>query len=282
MDWAGIEIRIDWTRCTRRRWPPTARLGFSPQERRKTRNVLLYWWAGRGRRRLPSGDAPVHAGLCHWSRPGWTYECSQSPRNPLGVTVIHFDLIDAHGRVVPPEKADLPPEQLRVRNPRLAEEITRWIAERAMDVRAGIPLAAAVEQAAHAMLRGLLITLTHDTPADPLPAPAAPGWEHLTSFIQEHLHDLPDVSGLAEKAGYTRSHFSRLFKAQTGLSPQHYVINARVALSKELLRGTSLTIHEVAERAGYPDVFRFFRQFRERTGTTPTRYRLDRRDRGGD
>ncbi len=44
------------------------------------------------------------------------------------------------------------------------------------------------------------------------------------------------VAQLAAEAGYTRSHFSRLFKTQTGLSPKQYIINARIALANELLR----------------------------------------------
>jgi AraC-like DNA-binding protein len=251
---------------------------LTPQERRKKRNVLLYFWAGRGKRRLPAGLVPIHAGQCHWSRPGWTYECTQSPRNPLGVTAIHFDLLDARGRVVPPEDAPLPPEQLRVRAPHLAEEVTRWIAERAMDVRAGVPLSKPLERAANSMLLGLLIKLDSDTQADPTAAPAkdALAWRRLTAYIQEHLHDLDDVAVLAGKAGYTRSHFSRLFKAHAGLSPQQYVINARIALAKELLRGTTLSIAEVGARAGYGDAYQFSKQFKHRTGLMPSAYRADR------
>lgn len=274
MIWTDITVAIDWTRCTRRRWPPTHELEFSPQERRKPRHVLLYWWAGRGERRLPAGPVAIHAGLCHWSRPGWPYTCTQSPRNPLGVTAIHFDLLDAAGRVIPPDPAHLSPERLVVRSPRLVDEVTRSIAERALDYRAGIPLSPALEVAACSLLRGLLIKLDHDTATGPKAgAVDEPAWRRLTAHIQEHLHDLGGVTELAERAGYTRSHFSRRFKAWTGLSPQRYVINARVALSKELLRGTSLRVSEVAVRAGYGDVFRFSKQFKQHTGLTPSAYR---------
>jgi len=196
MDWTGVDIRIDWTRCARRRWPPTPRLDFSPQERRKPRNVLLYWWAGKGERRLPAGMVPIQAGLCHWSRPGWTYACTQSPRNPLAVTAIHFDLLDGAGRVIPPDAVYLPPEQVVVRAPRLVDEITRWIAERAMDRRAGMAMAPELEQAANSLLRGLLIKLDHDTPADTagLDAGESVAWRRLTAHIQEHLHNLGGAS----------------------------------------------------------------------------------------
>jgi len=274
MNWTDITVAIDWTRCTRRRWPAMPRLEFTPQERRKERNVLLYWWAGHGERLLPAGPVPVHSGLCHWARPGWTYECTQSPRNPLGVTAIHFDLLDARGRVIPPDSARLPPEQLTVRSPRLTEEVTRWIAERAMDARAGMPLSPELQKAGNRLLLGLVMKLTHDTPAVAAPGKNVPvAWRQLTAHIQEHLHDLGGVNDLAAKAGYTRSHFSRLFRHQTGLSPRQYVINARIALAKELLRGSTLSVSEIALRAGYGDVFMFSRQFRRRTGQPPSAYR---------
>jgi len=270
-DW--ITVRIDWTRCARRRWPPTPRLCFTPQERRKTRNVLLYFWAGRGERHLPDGPTAIHPGICHWSRPGWTYECTQNPRNPLGVTAIHFDLLDRHGRIIPPAEAKLPPERLTVCSPRLAEEVTRLIAERAMEARAGIALPPALAVAGEHLLCGLLRQLVQDTPSAGSVKPVPAGWRQVVAHIHDHLHDLDGVTLLATKAGYTRSHFSRVFRQQTGLSPQQYIINARLALAKELLRGSTLSMSEIAARAGYGDIFQFSKQFRQRTGQTPSAYR---------
>jgi AraC family transcriptional regulator of arabinose operon len=276
MDWTKITVRIDWTRCTRRRWPPTRELHFAPQERRKRRHVLLYWWAGRGERRIPEGVVSIHAGLCHWARLGWSYACTQDPRNPLGVTAIHFDLIDARGEVIPPDAEHVPPERLTVRSPRLVDEITRWIAERAMESRAGMSLPREIEEAANSMLRGLLVKLDHDTPSDPgaLPGADTGDWRQLAAYIQEHLHELGGVETLAAKAGYTRSHFSRLFKEQTGLSPREYVIAARINLAKELLRSTTLTVSEIAARVGCSDIYTFSKQFKLRADVSPSMYRV--------
>jgi len=61
--------------------------------------VLLFWWAGGDIAKLPEGETvEIRPGACHWARPGWTYHCTQSPRNPLGVTSIHFDLWTGAGR----------------------------------------------------------------------------------------------------------------------------------------------------------------------------------------
>ncbi len=274
MDWRELKVNIIWAHCVRRRWQRVAELSFSAQERKKDRNVLLYWWAGRGQRRLPSGMSPVYKNVCHWSRPGWVYECMQSTRNPLGVTAIHFDLVDYRGRVVEQAKLNLPPEQLRVRSPKLVEEITRMIANRARDINAGASICAAEERAMNEMLRALLLTLTQDTVGKPQPLAGPSCWEDLNVYILDHLHDLPNVTGLAKRVGYTRSHFSRVFKMQTGLSPKQYLVNARVNLAKEMLCGTTLSIEEVARNTGYQDLSNFFRHFRARTQTTPALYRI--------
>jgi AraC-like DNA-binding protein len=47
----------------------------------------------------------------------------------------------------------------------------------------------------------------------------------------------------------------------------------RRALSMELLRTTTLSLEEVAERAGYTELSNFTRAFRRWTGTTPARFR---------
>ncbi len=275
MNWAGVYVRIYWNRCARRQWPPTSVLEFTPQQRRKPHNVLLYWWAGRGLRLLPEGAVEICPGTCHWARPGWTYHCTQDPRQPLSVTAIHFDLANRRGRVLRLQGSQLPPERLRVSDAALVNEITRWIAEKAMDVRAGVPLAPAAQEAAGAMLRGLLMKLEQDTAGDWQAGRDSDGtaWRRLTSYIQEHLHSLTGVEQLARQMGYTRSHFSRTFRRQAGLSPQQYIINARIALAKELLRSTGLSVTEVAVRAGYRDLFRFSKQFKERTRLSPSRYR---------
>jgi AraC-like DNA-binding protein len=123
------------------------------------------------------------------------------------------------------------------------------------------------------MFRGLLIVLDLDTPRSGGSAAAPWEWAEVTRYIQEHLHEMPAVEQLARHFGYSRSHFSRLFRRRLGLSPQQYIINARLALAKELLRATALPIGHVARQAGYNDVYRFSKQFRQLVGRSPTDYR---------
>ena len=281
VNWQNLRIRIAWNRCNRRRWPPTRELPFTPEQRRKRRNVLLYFWAGEGRRRLPGGEVAVKAGACHWSRPGWAYVCRQAPDKPLGITAIHFDLVDAAERVVPPKDVELPPEALTVRNPQLVDEVTAHIAQLSMQSRAGAALSPAAQEAAEALLRGVLLMLDAASRQPGLTGRAADTlWPEVTRYLHENLQAPPSLSDLAARWGYTRSHFSRLFSTHFGVAPHRYILNARLALAKELLRDTDLPVNHLAALAGFGDAAQFSRVFRHVARMTARAYR--RQAQGGD
>ena len=253
-----------------------ARLAFSAEQRHKMRNVLIRCWAGRGLRSTPFGQFHVLPGTCFWSRPGGEYRVEQEPADPLGITAIHFDILHPDGRLLDPSELPLPPERLVVRQPELVRHCVDWIADLAMDSRSGIGPGEMIEHAATQMFRGLLIILDHDAPRSDGSTAAPWEWNAVTRYIQDHLHEMPAVEQLARHFGYSRSHFSRLFRRRLGLSPQQYVINARLALAKELLRTTALPIGHVARQAGYNDVYSFSKQFRQLVGRSPTDYRAYR------
>lgn len=271
MNWDGIIAEIAWGRCLRRQWPATERLEFSVLERRKPSDVLLFWWAGRGERSTPEGVLPVGPGVCHWSRPGFDYACTQDMTDPLGVTAIPFHLCTRQGAALTALDLGLVGENLRVVQPELVDCVTRLVAEVAEQSRLGAtPLAPGRLDAATALFRGLLMQLVMDTGAQEEPAQAVAG---APAYIREHLAGDLDVAGLARRFGCSRSHFTRLFTALTGLSPHQYVIQSRLTLAQELLTYTGLTVSEVAAETGFSSVHHFCRQFLKTTGITPTGWR---------
>lgn len=277
LDWRDLRPRIVWSRCNRRLWGATSELPFSREQRRKPRHVLLYFWAGHGSRRVPSGEVAVAPGACHWSRPGWSYACRQSSAPPLGITAIHFDLLDPEGRLTPTTQTALPPEILAVRSPELVEAVTREIASQAIGIRAGIRPDSQRQQAAETLLHGLLLQLAADSaPASALHGPRATMWSEIAQHIQDNLPASLSVARLARRWGYSRSHFSREFTAHFGLPPQAYILNARLALAKELLRETDLPIGQIAEMSGFSGPAPFASRFLQKTKLTPTAYRQGR------
>jgi len=98
--------------------------------------------------------------------------------------------------------------------------------------------------------------------------------KRVQEYVASHLAGTIRLQRLAALAGLSPFHFSRAFKASTGLSPHAYVVHCRISESKRLLSGSNLTISDVARRTGFSGAAQLSRRFRACTGTTPTAFRL--------
>lgn len=78
---------------------------------------------------------------------------------------------------------------------------------------------------------------------------------------------------LATTAGVSVTHFSTLFRRQTGFAPIDFLIRLRMQHACRLLDTTPLAVGEIAERVGYPDPYYFTRCFRRVMGCAPRSYR---------
>ncbi|MBQ9859228.1 MAG: helix-turn-helix transcriptional regulator [Clostridia bacterium] len=67
--------------------------------------------------------------------------------------------------------------------------------------------------------------------------------------------------------------FSRLFRRETGSSPQAYLTNLRLTRAAHLLRSTDCPVGEVARLVGYEDPLYFSRLFARHFGVSPRHYR---------
>lgn len=91
--------------------------------------------------------------------------------------------------------------------------------------------------------------------------------------FKRHLSEPLDVSVLSLMSGYSREHFTRLFIRETGVSPGIYFGNLRLKEAQALLRGTSMTLKEIAVKTGLCDANYLCRLFRKRFGLTPSQYK---------
>jgi AraC-like DNA-binding protein len=81
----------------------------------------------------------------------------------------------------------------------------------------------------------------------------------------------PTMKDMAQLAGLSRFHLSRLFRDAVGLSPYAYFSQVRLARAQYLLHvGASVT--RAAAQLGFTDQSHLTRQFRGRLTTTPGRY----------
>jgi len=211
-------------------------------------------------------------------RPGRRYEAEQDSEERLGVNFIHFSLLDPTNGL-PLSDFEPPFEVWPTRQADFVDGVMRRVIELGGEPRA--------EVAERALLGGLLAELEREQ--GEAAHQAIPGIDlhhrdvvvETAAKIRESPAQAPTVAGLAQRAGYSVDHFSRIFKSIMGLRPQDYVIQAKIERARQLLAESNLTVGEVAERVGYQEIFYFSRQFRQKTGQSPSEYRRSLRSSGG-
>ena len=78
------------------------------------------------------------------------------------------------------------------------------------------------------------------------------------------------VSNLAKECEISEVYLRRLFLNKFGVSPKEYILNMRISYAKQLLRSGQFSINEVANICGYTENCHFSREFKKRTGLTPS------------
>lgn len=101
--------------------------------------------------------------------------------------------------------------------------------------------------------------------------------EQAQTYLASNYMRNVSIAGLAAQLGLNRSYFSTLFRQQTGLSPQQYLLRCRMEHARELLCGHGFTPGEAALAVGYPDIFAFSRMFKRYYGVSPTRAKIKRK-----
>jgi AraC-like DNA-binding protein len=92
-------------------------------------------------------------------------------------------------------------------------------------------------------------------------------------FADADLTEDLRLADLAAAVPLSPYHFSRLFKATTGLTPHRYVMRCRAEAARAMLARGHLGLDEIARRTGFADRAHLTRQFRRHFGTTPGAFR---------
>lgn len=95
----------------------------------------------------------------------------------------------------------------------------------------------------------------------------------VAELVRSRLAAPPSVAELAAAAGCSPSTLDRRVRRVFALSPQQYVLRARVDHAAGLLAGSALPLAEVAAAAGFYDQASFTRTFGRLTGETPAQFR---------
>lgn len=95
-----------------------------------------------------------------------------------------------------------------------------------------------------------------------------PKIQETLSYINENLSRPLSLDALAERVYLSRSHFMRLFKAQTGSTVHAYIRQKRLLTAARLLR-EGVPAARAAAESGFGDYSAFHRAFRDSFGLNP-------------
>lgn len=109
----------------------------------------------------------------------------------------------------------------------------------------------------------------------PRPSPAGNGrlapWQLrcVTEYLNAHVAEDVELQAMSDLVKMSRSYFSRAFKMSTGLAPHQWLMQARIAKSKELLLISDRPLAQIAIDVGFADQAHFTRTFGRVVGESP-------------
>ncbi len=93
----------------------------------------------------------------------------------------------------------------------------------------------------------------------------------ILDYIDRNLTRTPMLTEIAEAFYLSPSYVSRIFKAHTGLTVNHYMNARRICLVKSLL-SAGCTLTECTQQCGFHDYNTLLSTFKKFTGLSPTHY----------
>lgn len=126
---------------------------------------------------------------------------------------------------------------------------------------------------ASALAYELIMALSGEARQPRTHSPARAALEQVSHYAEQHLATPLTVAELAQRAGMSRYHFTRLFTIHTGLPPAAWLSEQRIKEAARLLRLTTVPLKEIAARCGFPNANYLSRVFRKHTGIPPAAYR---------
>lgn len=97
--------------------------------------------------------------------------------------------------------------------------------------------------------------------------------EQACNYIGRHYAESLTVDALAHKLSLNKNYFIKIFRQETGTTPNQYLTQLRLFYAKLLLVQTELPVQQIALDCGFNTASYFTKTFREKYGMNPIHYR---------
>ena len=98
--------------------------------------------------------------------------------------------------------------------------------------------------------------------------------ESAIHFMRENMENHLSMEEMLKYIGYSKSHFSIVFKKQMGCTPLAYFNRLKIESACELLKLTDMRMNQICYKIGMKDSLYFSRLFKKAMGMSPTEYRI--------
>lgn len=98
----------------------------------------------------------------------------------------------------------------------------------------------------------------------------------MIEYINNHLDEPIDLSGLAEISHFSPYHFHRITRAFMGEPIGAYIIRMKLETAARLLRYTDIPVSDIAYKVGYDVPTSLSKAFKQQYGISPIDYRNDK------
>lgn len=254
-------------------WFPHARYHYCDRPTGAPANILIFCVEGEGWFILDGVKRPIYTNEALFISQGTPHTYGSSDHTPWSIHWAHFIGLEAHfyvGLVPEDEHKLVVDEQCRIRVVQLFQQCYRVLME-------GFVLNRMIHAAK--IIQHLFGELLYNNPSfsPSLRLSRFRNIEPTLGYLRQNIDSSLALADMANHAGLSKSHFSRIFKDQTGYAPMDYFIHLKVQKAVSLLMLTDLSVREIATTVGYEDPYYFSRLFKKVTGASPSAIRNEPR-----
>lgn len=98
--------------------------------------------------------------------------------------------------------------------------------------------------------------------------------ERAKGYINSFYMRIENVSEISKHLNIDRKYLARIFKAETGITLQQYLIDKRLFEAKKLL-SIGYSVNDTAFMTGYRDSFNFSKSFKKNIGISPIKFKKE-------